>query len=120
MTKGKIIALCLICLLISGIIAANGYTNYQDYKANKTNTEIGKDILGQNEETIKEIQNTIDWVYNKLNFNIGDYFRELWMNIKKAFEEIFDWVPGNDFDDDNEGFAGGGDGFGGGSGGARG
>ena len=131
MTKTAVIILCIFCLIMSGIIAVGGYTSYKEYRANKTTLEIGQEILGETDNTISVITDTVTWVKNKLNFNIGDYFYKLWIRIKKAFIEAFDWIPGVDYDDDNNtenDFGTSGEGFGvpetngtgGGGGGARG
>ena len=100
MTKTSIIIICIFCLIMAGVIALAGYNSYDEYRANTSNTEMGKNILGQSETIIEDVQQTITWVKNKLTFDIGEYFEKLWLRLKQAFIEAFDWIPGVDFDDD--------------------
>ena len=142
MSKGIIAALCIFCLIMSGIIITGGYKSYDEYKVNKSYADIGKDILSGTDSSINDMNNKIDDIKN---FNIGkmiedglinlsneitDNFAKLWIRIKEAFKEIFDWIPGvdidnNDTNDDDFGRNGNGfgvpsyDGYGGGGGGAR-
>lgn len=125
MKKTSIAILCIFCLVMAGVLSAGGYKSYGEYRAQKTYTEIGQDMLGQNENVINKNLEMIEWVKEKLNFNIGEYFEQLWQRLKKFFKDAFDWIPGVNYDDDNFGTSGNGygvpeyNGMGGGSGGAR-
>lgn len=130
MTRTSIIVLCIFCLIMAGVITIAGYSTYDEYRTNRTYQQMGEDILGEADENIAVITDTVTWVKNKLDFDIGIYFKNLWYRIKNVFIEAFDWIPGVDADtDDNEendfGTSGSGfgvpesNGFGGGSGGAR-
>lgn len=131
MTKTSVIILCIFCLIMSGAIAVAGFETYSEYKAQHTYEEMGEDLTEEIDVTIGVITKTTGWVRNKLNFNIGELFEDFWMRLKQAFIEIFDWIPGVDYDDDNNtenDFGTSGEGFGvpetngtgGGGGGARG
>lgn len=130
MTKTSITLLCIFCLIIAGVIAVGGYATWEEYRAEKTTTEIGKDILGETDNVVKSRLDVVDWIREKMNFNIGDYFNNLWIRLKNALIEIFDWIPGVDLDDNEDNsddFGTNGDGYGvpesngmgGGAGGAR-
>ena len=130
MSKFKITAICLFCLIMAGVLVLGDYSTYDEYRAEHNNTQMGKDLLGETNDVTTTITETVTWIRNKLNFNIGEYFYNLWIRIKNIFIEVFDWIPGVDYDDDEDDsndFGKGGSGFdvpetngyGGGAGGAR-
>ena len=110
MTKTKIIILCIFCLLLSGIITANGYTTYEAYKQNRTYSDVGKDILTESNALIESITKIASFVKDSLEIDIGDKFNNWWTTIKEIFTDLFD---GDGFGVPEQG------GIGGGGGGAR-
>ena len=110
MTKTKIIALCIFCLLISGIILTAGYTTYEEYRQNKTYSDIGHDMLDETDKLITSITKIANTVKETIEIDIGETFNNWWTRMKEIFTDIFD---GNGFGVPEQ------DGIGGGGGGAR-
>lgn len=138
--KTTIIILCIFCMIISGIVIASGYSSYEDYKENTTNTEFGKDLLDGINENTEVIKNTSIAVKDTVNFftetlpnffteDIPTFFNETLPNtfedfgekivsdIGTFFENIWNRlkaaINGEDYDEEND------EGFGGGSFGGR-
>lgn len=127
MTKTKIIALCIFCFFVCGVITIGGYATWEDYRNDHVYAEIGHDMLDEvNEKTNRytdlikagqtwlegAISNPFSKFVQQLTEGYRETIQDLFDGIVDFFEEIYEFFNGKDFEYD-------GDGFGGGSGGAR-
>ena len=129
-----IIALCIICMIMSSAMFAAGYSSWTDYKNANTAEQIGQDVITAIDVTTAKIANTADKVAQLIEDplqGIANMFRDIVDEIKEFFGNAFKkLIPGYNPSEDSgsgtggdgtggDGFGGGGDGMGGGGGGAR-
>ena len=129
-----IIALCIICMIMSSAMFAAGYSSWTDYKNANTAEQIGQDVITAIDGTTAKIANTADKVAQLIEDplqGIANMFRDIVDEIKEFFGNAFKkLIPGYNPSEDSgsgtggdgtggDGFGGGGDGMGGGGGGAR-
>ncbi len=127
MTKTKIIALCIFCFFVCGVITIGGYATWEEYRNDHVYAEIGHDMLDEVDEKINRYTDLIkagqEWLENtiknpfvqfvqQLTEGYREIIQDLFDGIVDFFEEIHEFFNGKDFEYD-------GDGFGGGAGGAR-
>ena len=128
MTKTKIIALCIFCFFVCGVITIGGYTTWEDYRKDHVYSEIGKDMLdGVNEKTNRYtdlLKAGQEWLENATENPIGQFVQQLTEGYREITQDLFDGIV--DFFEeiyeyifDKKDFEYDGDGFGGGAGGAR-